>query len=176
MVARVTALVLLIATAADAAVLCAKPRKDGTFSTSVKIREGCKTAEVQLDPAALGLQGPPGPQGPQGIQGESGVCECTTTTTTSTTTTSTIASEEPHCCDGGGIACYMATSCGEGIPGPGVCRGDTTCGAPDDPGPCCNVTSVATALGAVCLISPDFSYLCGNNPITQGICTATGCQ
>lgn len=62
----------------DAVVLCAR-QKDGTFNTAVKIREACKTHETQLDPGALGLQGPPGldgvpgVQGPQGVQGSQGV-------------------------------------------------------------------------------------------------------
>jgi hypothetical protein len=55
-----------------AAVLCAKPRSDGTFSTSVRVRETCRASETQLDAAALGLQGAPGPQGPQGDQGPEG--------------------------------------------------------------------------------------------------------
>jgi cysteine-rich repeat protein len=37
------------------AVLCAKPRKDGTFNTSGKIRIACKASEAQFDPAALGF-------------------------------------------------------------------------------------------------------------------------
>ena len=51
---------------ADAVVLCARPRSDGTFSTSVKIREVCTVREAPLDPFALGLTGPPGPAGPPG--------------------------------------------------------------------------------------------------------------
>src|SRR5262245_18022652 len=57
---------------ADAVVLCAKPRADGTFSTSVKIREACRTSETRLDPGALGLQGPPGATGPVGPTGAMG--------------------------------------------------------------------------------------------------------
>jgi hypothetical protein len=48
---------------AEAAVLCARPKQDGTFSTSLKVREQCRSSETQLDPATLGLQGPPGPPG-----------------------------------------------------------------------------------------------------------------
>lgn len=45
-------------------VLCAKPRGDGSFSTTVKIRTGaCRATEQQLDPGPLGLQGPPGDAG-----------------------------------------------------------------------------------------------------------------
>src|SRR5436309_15499506 len=43
-----------------AAVLCK------TRSESVKVRDTCKPREVQLDPIALGLQGPTGPTGPAG--------------------------------------------------------------------------------------------------------------
>ena len=52
-----------MATSAGAVVLCAHPRADGTFNTTVKIREACRNSELQLDPLALGLQGPPGPPG-----------------------------------------------------------------------------------------------------------------
>ncbi len=51
---------------ANAVVLCAKARGDGTFSTTVKIREACAARETVLDAATLGLQGPPGPAGPAG--------------------------------------------------------------------------------------------------------------
>jgi len=75
-------LCLLVCVApAHAAVLCAKTRADGTFNSSVKLREQCKSREVRLAPTSLGLegeQGPTGPQGavgpegPQGLQGEQG--------------------------------------------------------------------------------------------------------
>ena len=58
---RVPAVILLAAAVlvardtAGAAVLCAKPRKDGSFNTDVKIREACKPGEVQLDAAAVGF-------------------------------------------------------------------------------------------------------------------------
>ncbi len=72
-VPQIAALALVVlASFAEAAVLCAKPRKDRTFSTAVKIREACKSNEVQLDPAALGLQGPKGDKGDPGIPGPSG--------------------------------------------------------------------------------------------------------
>jgi hypothetical protein len=91
MITRVVLMsVLLAATAQASAVLCARPRSDGTFNTSVKLREACKPSEVQLDPVSLGLQGPKGDKGgpgEPGPQGEPGICACTTTTTTTTTTT-----------------------------------------------------------------------------------------
>src|SRR5262249_37261604 len=52
---------------AGAVSLCAKAKADGSFNTSVKIRTACKPGETQLDPGALGLQGPPGPPGGPGI-------------------------------------------------------------------------------------------------------------
>jgi hypothetical protein len=63
---------LSISAVADAAVLCARRRKSGTFNSKVKIREVCRRKEAQLDLAALGLQGPPGQQGPNGDPGPQG--------------------------------------------------------------------------------------------------------
>ena len=57
---------------ANAAALCARPRTDGTFNASVRIREMCRANERQLDPSALGLQGPLGPQGSVGPSGPQG--------------------------------------------------------------------------------------------------------
>ena len=58
---------------ADAIVLCAKPDNGGTFNTNVKIRTtACKPSETQLDPGALGLQGPTGPTGARGLIGPPG--------------------------------------------------------------------------------------------------------
>jgi|CXWL01.1.fsa_nt_gi hypothetical protein len=76
--------VLLLALAArgGAAVLCARPRLDGSFNTTIKIRQTCAPRETQLDPGALRLQGPKGdkgdtgdvgPQGPPGDVGHSAV-------------------------------------------------------------------------------------------------------
>ncbi len=68
-----SALVILLATSpAYALVLCARPRADGSISTSLKVREVCKLTEMQLDPIGLGLQGPPGPQGEPGSPGPAG--------------------------------------------------------------------------------------------------------
>jgi hypothetical protein len=60
------------ATTAAAVVLCAQPRGDGTFNTTVKLREMCKAHERQLDPDALGLRGPAGPKGDTGDPGPPG--------------------------------------------------------------------------------------------------------
>lgn len=72
-------LIAAVGTPADALVLCLG--RGG----ALKAREQCRAQETQIDPAALGLQGPAGEPGPRGEPGE---CPCpTTTTTTSTTTT-----------------------------------------------------------------------------------------
>lgn len=64
--------ILVVASPAHSVVLCAKSRGDGTFSTTIKIRETCKPSEQQLDPTVIGLQGPRGLQGPPGDQGPQG--------------------------------------------------------------------------------------------------------
>lgn len=60
---------LAISQTANAVVLCARQRPDGSYNTTVKIREACVGSETQLDTGTLGLQGPPGPQGPAGPEG-----------------------------------------------------------------------------------------------------------
>jgi hypothetical protein len=65
-IALLVAFSLVPGSSGDAVMLCARPRSDGTFSTSLKIREACQTRETPLDPLALGLTGPPGPAGPPG--------------------------------------------------------------------------------------------------------------
>jgi hypothetical protein len=70
--ATVVTALLLNAVPAYSAVMCQ------TRSGTVKIRDVCKPRETQVDPIALGLQGP---------QGEPGMCMCPTTTTSTTTTT-----------------------------------------------------------------------------------------
>ena len=62
------AVMLCTTPVAHAAVLCVRPRSDGTFNASVKIREVCKAREVQLQPQDVGF--------------------CCLATTTSTTTSS----------------------------------------------------------------------------------------
>lgn len=60
-----TAIALLaIPATSTGVVLCARQRGDGTFSSTIKIREHCSGRETALDLAALGLQGPRGPHGP----------------------------------------------------------------------------------------------------------------
>ena len=57
-----------MAVTAHADVLC-RPKN----GTTVRVRPACRTQEVQLDPVALGLQGPAGPTGSQGEPGVQGV-------------------------------------------------------------------------------------------------------
>src|SRR5262245_51453822 len=80
-IALAALLLLVAAIESHGVMLCARRRADGTFNATVKIREACKTSETQLDPLALGLQGPagtqgvagpPGPEGPQGPVGGPG--------------------------------------------------------------------------------------------------------
>jgi hypothetical protein len=54
--------------AAQGAILC--KAKDGTLK--VRDTANCPRHETRIDPASLGLQGPPGPPGPQGPQGPQG--------------------------------------------------------------------------------------------------------
>jgi hypothetical protein len=53
----------LLSTSAQAEVLCVTNRG------ALKARLECKPKETQVDPAALGLQGPQGPEGPAGPAG-----------------------------------------------------------------------------------------------------------
>jgi hypothetical protein len=57
---------LVLAAAADAQVLC--KTGGGTLNT----RAACKPREMQVDPAAVGFQGPAGPKGPKGDTGAAG--------------------------------------------------------------------------------------------------------
>jgi hypothetical protein len=124
-------IVLAIATSSRSAVLCAKPRQDGTFSSSVKIRQACKRNEVQLQPEAVGF-----------------CCGATTVTTSSatssscpaTTTTTTLSR-----CDPQDPACFFN----------GVCTNGHTCStssgqcACDGPPPVCGQWGVE-ACGGTC--------------------------
>lgn len=59
-------LLIALQSTSAAAVLCARKRPDGTFNSNVALRETCRPRETQLDPVALGLQGPKGDQGNPG--------------------------------------------------------------------------------------------------------------
>src|SRR5437899_2111445 len=60
--------VLLVTSAARAAVLCTS----GSGSGTVRVRAECRLHETQLDPVTLGLQGPKGDKGDPGLQGPPG--------------------------------------------------------------------------------------------------------
>jgi hypothetical protein len=49
----------LCTSVAYGAVLCARKKADGTFNSTVKIRDACRTGEAVLNPFALGGQGTP---------------------------------------------------------------------------------------------------------------------
>ena len=65
---------LAIAGTADAAVMCTKAKKGAAKEGApIKLRAtACLATEVEVDPVALGLQGPPGAGGEQGNQGLQG--------------------------------------------------------------------------------------------------------
>lgn len=68
----VVSAILGLSTSADALVLCARKKANGSIQGVVKVREECKFREVELDPVELGLQGPAGEPGEQGPPGEDG--------------------------------------------------------------------------------------------------------
>lgn len=68
-------LVLMTVANAEALVLCGKvSKKTGKVreGTPIRLRTECKTSEIELDPAELGLQGPPGVPGDDGEDGADG--------------------------------------------------------------------------------------------------------
>ena len=127
-------LVALVATGtAHAALLCARPRSDGTFSTTVKLREACKGNEVELGIVTLQplrLFGP------------------TTTSTTSTTL--------PPCAAGGrrvGGVCWYAAgdeadNCNQVCAGVGLAYDEATRTFAGSDGTLANCVAVVTAFGA----------------------------
>jgi hypothetical protein len=77
----------VLAVAADAAVLCTKPRKSGELNGSVKVRTACRPSEIELGPEELGF--------------------CCTLPTSSTSTSSTSTSTTTGSCP-----VYTSTSLG----------------------------------------------------------------
>lgn len=70
-------LVWLVATAIDASalVMCAKVKQstgEVRERTPIRLRTACKPKEVEIDPVALDLQGPPGTNGEPGADGTDG--------------------------------------------------------------------------------------------------------
>lgn len=61
---------------AHSLVMCGPKKPDGTLrdGASIRLRTACRPNELQLDPVALGLQGPEGAAGPQGNPGPSHGC------------------------------------------------------------------------------------------------------
>src|SRR5437660_12362767 len=68
MARRAFVVAILLAVTSHAAVLCTS----GSGSGTVRVRATCRPREVQLDPVALGLQGPTGAAGPAGPTGQQG--------------------------------------------------------------------------------------------------------
>jgi len=120
----VIVIILLAAGVADGAVLCAKRRADGKFSSTVKVREACRSNEVMLTPEAVGF-----------------CCTESTTSTTETTTTSipcptTTTLGAPPCmgtptnlCSF--VSCPGGQMCTDGGSGTCVCTGPFHCGGAD---------------------------------------------
>ena len=113
------AALVISGTIAEAAVLCAKQKKDGTFSTTVKIREICKPSETQLAPENVGF-----------------CCGSSTTTTTAvcpTTTTlgipSCVGSPSSICTN---LPCPGGQLCGDDGSGGCRCTGPLHCGGNDN--------------------------------------------
>jgi len=70
------ALAVVLPIDADALVMCAKIKKStGEIreGTPIRLRDECRPNEVEVDPATLGLQGPPGDPGQPGGDGTDGV-------------------------------------------------------------------------------------------------------
>lgn len=111
------ATLMLAPDAASGAVLCAKQRSNGTFSSSVKIREACRAKEVQLAPEAVGF------------------CCAAATTSTSTSSTSlacptTTTLGNPGCVGGFGCGfqCPNGQMCADPGNGQCACTGPVLCG------------------------------------------------
>ena len=111
--------ILLLASVADASVLCARRRPDGTFNTSVKVREACKPSEVVLQPSDVGF-----------------CCGATTSTTSVTSCPTSTTLGIPDCA---GTFCFGLCRSGQlcsdigngqcGCTGPVLCGGSlNTCG------------------------------------------------
>jgi hypothetical protein len=136
---------------AQAVDLCARQRADGTFNTTVKIREVCKSSEVPIDLGALGVEGPPGPQGPAGPPLDNAA----------------IYSRETVIVLPADASC-PATS--------GATIGTVTCDSPADVLLSCGAT-VPPGGGAVqAVVREDASFSPESGSATQGQCVARGCS
>ena len=114
------ATLLLTSNDATAAVLCAKQRSDGTFSSSVKIREACHAKEVQLAPEAVGFC--------CAASTSSTISTSTSTTSPACPTTTTLGI--PDCTTGAGCGfpCFNGQTCTDQGGGACACMGPVQCG------------------------------------------------
>ena len=149
----VALLVALLATGtAQAAMVCARPRSDGTFSTTLKLREACKPNEVEIGIVTLQplrLFGP--------------------TTTSSSTTSTTLPSCGPSGRAVGGFCWYAAgdeaDSCNQICAGVGRTYNEVTRTFAGSDGTLANCVAVAAAFGI------------GNPPQdVNGCTTGRGCS
>jgi hypothetical protein len=138
------AMLALAPDTATAAALCAKRRSDGTFSSSVKIREACRAKEVQLAPQDVGF-----------------CCSVTTTSTTSSSlacpTMTTLG--VPDCQSGVGCGfqnCRNGQTCTDqgglqcACTGPVQCGGlFSVCGGECPLGQTCTPKSVPPGCGSI---------------------------
>jgi hypothetical protein len=111
-----TAGLLLLAATAEASVLCARRRSDGTVSGGVKVRAACRPTEVTLTPDAVGF-----------------CCTATTTSTTTSVTTpacpTTTTLGIPTCGPGScGFPCLSGQACIDPGNGQCTCSGPVFCG------------------------------------------------
>jgi hypothetical protein len=97
---------------ADAAVVCARRRADGTFNSTLKVREACKPSEVQLaifsaNPWLVGVP-PPTTTSTTGTTPTTGPVATTTTTSTipGTPVCRNGIIEPGEACDCGSVPCH----------------------------------------------------------------------
>jgi hypothetical protein len=127
---------LLLPVTADAAVLCAKARSDGTFNATVKVREVCKARETQLTPEMVGWDCSSGLPCTTTTTATTGTTEpqpstTETTTVTATTFCTTTSTGFNRACGG------VQTTCSGGCPGTMTCSGTPqSCGCVGTPPPC----------------------------------------
>ena len=133
---------IMLTGTAQAAMVCARPRSDGTFSTTLKLREACKPNEVEigivtLDP--LRLSGPP----------TTSTSVTSTSTTSSSITTTTLPSCGPSGRLVGGVCWYTAAdeadNCIQTCAGVGRTYDEATRTFAGSDGTTANCTAVALA-------------------------------
>ena len=140
-------LVFLVAGTADATVLCAKRRADGTIAGTVHARAACRTTEALLTPEEVGFCCP-------------GTTSTTITSTTIVCPTSTTLGAPP---------------CGPQNPGClGVCPGGQTCA--DIGGGTCGCTGTATCgFAGYCGGACPTGQTCEFDPVPPG-CQPVDCS